>query len=120
MDGDLDDSDENVTYSLYDSGSDGDTDIGRKVGAGNNQPVAENIDALNFVYLDEDNNVTTNADNVRSIQISIVARTQRDDEGYVDSTVYRNKQNTVILAAPNDNFRRRLLTTTVKCRNIGL
>ncbi len=40
-----------ITYSLYDSGMDADVtedDLGRKVGAGTNQPVAQNIDALEF------------------------------------------------------------------------
>ena len=52
-DGDTDESGElkAIRYSLYDSGGDGDADLGRKVGAGNNKPVAENIDVLNFVYL---------------------------------------------------------------------
>jgi len=120
MDGDTDDSDESVTYSLYDSGSDGDTDLGRKVGGGNNQPVAENIDALNFVYLDADSAVTANVGNVRSVEITIVARADLVTDGYTDSNVYRNKQNTVVLSAPNDNFRRRKLTTTVMCRNAGI
>jgi hypothetical protein len=32
--------------------------------------------------------------------------------------VYRNQQGDVILAAPNDNFRRMMLSTVVKCRNL--
>ena len=57
-DGDTNDSNELITYSLYDAYSDGDTDLGRRSQGGPNQPVAENIDALNFVYLDENGNVT--------------------------------------------------------------
>lgn len=37
-----------------------------------------------------------------------------------DSTTYTNPQGTVILAAPNDNFRRIQLTAAVKVRNMGL
>ena len=41
---------------------------------------------------------------------------------HTDRTVYRNPQGTVILdksAAP-DQFRRQMVTTTIKCRNMGL
>jgi type IV pilus assembly protein PilW len=111
-----------ITYSLYDSGGDGDNDLGRKVGAGNNQPVAENIDALNFVYLKEDGGPTTNLSEIRSIQITIVARTGREDPGYTDTKAYYNQQDqdNPILPAQNDNVRRKRLTTEVKCRNLGL
>ena len=34
---------ETIAYTLYDSGGDGDTDLGRNIGGGN-QPLAENID----------------------------------------------------------------------------
>ena len=47
-DGALDDPNENITYNLDDSYGDGiDDELDR-----NNQTVAQNIDALNFVYLD--------------------------------------------------------------------
>jgi len=58
-DGKVDENDllKEITYSLYDSGMDADLikdDLGRKIGAGSNQPVAQNIDTLDFVYLDEE------------------------------------------------------------------
>ena len=119
-DGDTDDSNEDITYSLYDSGGDGDMDLGRKVGAGNNQPVAENIDALDFVYLDESGNLTATASEVKSVQISLVARTGLGDKGYVNRSSYQNQSGTEILAAQDDTFRRKLLTAEVRCRNLGL
>ena len=88
--------------------------------AGYNQPVAENIDALDFVYLDENAEVTGKLSEVRSVQISLVARTGRGDQGYINRNSYRNQQGTEILAAQNDNFRRKLLTVEVRCRNLGL
>jgi type IV pilus assembly protein PilW len=118
-DGLLDGPNENVTYSLYDSGGDGDNDLGRDTGAGN-QPVAENIDALDFVYLDANGATTTTLANIRSVQITLVARTGRRDPGYTNNTSYQNQQDTTIYTAPNDNFRRKLLTAEVKCRNLGL
>jgi len=126
------DSNEDIQYSLYDYGSDGDTDLGRKTGvAGSLQALAENIDALDFVYLDSNGgqldddgmgNVTTSIPSIRSIQITMVAKTGRAERGYVDNNAYFNQVDLVnpILPAQNDNFRRKLITTEIKCRNLGL
>lgn len=118
-DGDTDDTNEDVTYSLYDSGGDGDNDLGRDTGAGN-QPVAENIDALDFVYLDANRATTATLANIRSVQITMVARAGRGDPGYTNNIPYQNQQGSTIYTAPNDSFRRKLLTAEVKCRNLGL
>jgi len=86
--------------------------------------VALNIDALNFVYLDSAGSVTANPADIRAVQITLVARS--GDQVPVlmnrqtDSTIYRNQQGDIVLAAPNDNFRRIRLTATVKVRNMGL
>jgi prepilin-type N-terminal cleavage/methylation domain-containing protein len=122
------DAGETITYSLYDSGADGDTDLGRNNGGGN-RPLAENIDALNFIYLngasppsvlDDDGlgNVTTNINQIRSVQVTVVARTGRADPGYTDARIYTNLQGQTILGVQNDNFRRRSLSTTISCRNL--
>ncbi len=83
-----------------------------------------NVDALNFVYLDTDQNVLTTPvaapENIRAVQVSIVARADQTARGYTDTSVYRNLQNNVILPSPNDSFRRRQLSTEIKCRNLGL
>lgn len=120
-DGDVSDSNENITYSIGDGDGDGDDDLMRNDanGSGNN-PVAENIDALDLVYLDEDGNPTTTVPSIRSVQISIVARTGLGDPGCTNTQSYSNQQGTVIFTAPGDKFRRRLLTAEVKCRNLGL
>ncbi len=116
-DGDTDDPDEVITYSLAG------TDLLRNDsnGAGN-QLIAENIDALDFVYLDRDGGVTASISQIRSVQITIVARTGRKDPGYINTIAYYNQQDLVtpILTAQMDGFRRRLLTTNIKCRNLGL
>jgi type IV pilus assembly protein PilW len=136
-DGSIDEADEafyagggadgNVTFSLGDGDGDGDNDLLR----GGNL-IAENIDALDFVYWSRatpaspsvvlnpgGGNVTAgNLSRIRSVQVTVVARTERADPGYIDTTPYTNQQNVVILAAPNDNFRRRQIDTTIKCRNL--
>jgi type IV pilus assembly protein PilW len=119
-DGDTDDSNEDITYSLYDSDGDGDSDLARKVGVGNNQPVADNVDALNFVYLDQAGYITTTLPDIRSVQVTLVARAQRPDARYTDTASYANQQAEQIISTQNDNFRRKLLTAEVKCRNLGL
>ena len=111
---------ENITYILYDSDGDGTNDaLGRDTGTGN-RLVAQNVDALDFVYLDEDGNLTASLLQIRTVQITIVARTGRADRGYRDTASYTNLQGTQILAPPNDNFRRKRLATNIKCRNLGL
>jgi len=117
VDGDTDDTDEDITYSLADNDGDGDSDLER-----NGDLIAENIDALDFVYLDDASppSVTANIDEIRSVQITLVARTGRAVPGYTDTASYTNQQGTEILAAQNDNFRRRCSTTSIRCRNLGL
>jgi len=134
-DGDTDDPSEHMIYTHYDTNADGTSDaLGRNdvnAGAGT-QLLAENIDELNFVYLDGSrnalNDMTTSvapADlpNIRSIQVTMVARSGIIDPEYNDNNTYQNQHpggSEVIYTAPGDNFRRRLLTTEIKCRNLGL
>jgi type IV pilus assembly protein PilW len=134
-DGDTDDPSEHMIYTNYDTNADGTSDaLGRNdvnAGAGT-QLLAENIDELNFVYLDGSrnalNDMTTSvapADlpNIRSIQVTMVARSGIIDPEYNDNNTYQNQHpggSEVIYTAPGDNFRRRLLTTEIKCRNLGL
>ena len=95
----------------------------------NNQPLAENIDALDFVYLDgaspptvlDDDgfgNVVASRPLIRSVQVTVVARTGRADPGYTDTRIYTNLQGQTILGVQNDDFRRRTLSTTIACRNL--
>ena len=114
-DGDTLDANEDITYSLDDNDVDGDNDLER-----NNNLIAENIDALDFVYLDANGAITATLANIRSVQITMVARTGRVDLGFTNNTVYKNQQGSTIYTAPNDSFRRKLLTAGVKCRNLGL
>ncbi len=119
-DGALNGPNEQVRYAITANG-----DLGRATGAaGVLQPLARNVDAVDFVYLDGNGNITAILADIRSIQITIVARAGRGGTGFmktaVDNTNYTSQPGTVILAAPGDQFRRILLTTTVACRNLGL
>jgi len=126
-DGDCNDSNEDISYSLSDSDGDGDNDLDR-----NGNLLAENIDALDFVYLDGASppnvlndpgtgNVTAaNIAQIRSVQITMVARTARGDPGFTNSETYQNQQGANIYTAPGDSFRRMVLAMHIKCRNLGL
>jgi type IV pilus assembly protein PilW len=119
-----------ITYSLY-TGADGIQKLGRDTGGGD-VAVADYIDVLNFVYLDKDGTmlddgggsvtVPANIAKIRSIQVTVIARAGREDHTYTDTNNYFNQHDLVnpILAGPNDHYRRMLLSTNIKCRNLWL
>jgi type IV pilus assembly protein PilW len=134
-DGDTDDPNEHMIYWLYDLDADGASDelVRDDVNSGAGpQLLAENIDQLNYVYLDGSrnalNDMTTPVDpavlpDIRSIQVTMVARSGAMDRKYTNNNTYQNQNpggSEVIYTAAGDNFRRRLLSTEIKCRNLGL
>ena len=135
--GRADDPTEEIEYQLTnDADNDGIADgfpcgLGRQVsGAGGFAVVAGNIEALNFVYRDAAGNVIAtpvspaNLDNIRSIQVTIIARTDSPVmmRRTTDTSVYTNQQGTTVLdlSANADKVRRYLLTTEIRCRDLGL
>lgn len=121
-DGDTNDDGEHIEYRIYDALGDGTNDLGRddKNGTGLDA-IAQNIEALDFVYLDRNGNVTAVLANIRAVEITLVARAARPDMGrYINDNVYTNKQGTVVLPAQNDNYRRKSLTVHIDCRNLGI
>jgi type IV pilus assembly protein PilW len=94
--------------------------------------IAEYIDALNFVYLGAQPNGTTpppvldpvgtpsDLNKIRSVQVTLVARARGKSQDFTDKQSYENMQGTEILAPQNDTYRRRILSTTFQCRNMGL
>ncbi len=123
-DGDVGDPDENLTYDFVDSNADGIKDSITRNGV----TVARNIDALDFVYLDGNSNAipfvsgsvpAANIANIRSVEITIVARTKdRLLYGATNNTKYLNPQGTTIYTAPGDHVSRRRLATLIHCRNL--
>jgi type IV pilus assembly protein PilW len=84
--------DEDITYSLYDSGRDGDLDLGRRPGGGRNDPVAENIASLAFVYMLADGSTTSTPavpSQIRMVQVFLSARTTTSDQAYLSNDGYR-------------------------------
>lgn len=134
-DGDLNDSGEHIVFDLYDSS--GIRVLGRTPSnneitiienptghfeASGHQPVSENIDALEFYYTLEDGSrslAPATPDDVRSVQITMLARVERADQKFANNRTYATPGGQT-WGPYNDSFRRRLLTTAVKCRNMGL
>ncbi len=124
-DGKTDDAGENIGFYLY-TASDVPT-LGRTVDNDNltidlakaaPEALAENIEKIEFRYMDVDNNETSNKALVNSIQISILARASRPDAKFTNTMTYTTAKGTSWTV--NDHYRRRLLTTSVKVRNMGL
>jgi type IV pilus assembly protein PilW len=88
--------------------------------------VASNIDAVYFMYYDDKRTITANPADIEYVEISMLARTGKQDSKYTDTTVYTNKEGVklcplVSAQCVNDSFgdhyHRRLLTTTIQNRN---
>ncbi len=129
-DGKVDESDElkSIEYSLVDSGIDADhtiDDLVRKFGDTGRLPVAQNIDALDFVYLDEEGKplefpiLEPKLRDIRAVQITLVARAEKPDAAFKNDNDYLNQQGDVILPAKHDGFRRKRLSEQVNCRNLA-
>jgi len=115
-----------VMYALY-TDTDGIQKLGRKTRElpkeppyppfSANVPVADNIELINFVYLDKDSTmlddgggdvtVPANIAKIRSVQVTVAARTGIEDPTYTDP-------------AQGDHYRRKALSSNIKCRNLGL
>jgi len=113
--GTSDDCDEDLTYRLYDSGDDGDLDLGRKSGDGSIQPVVENIASLDFCYFLESapngpcipTPTTADLAQIRAVQITLTTQTANSDPQYT------HPQN-------GNGYRTATLTAVVQIRNLGL
>jgi len=123
-DGATDDANEDITYCLKTN------NLVKNTGGGN-QLVVQNIDALDFVYLDGSSppNVLNpkgssvpneSLDQVRLVEVTMVARTERNTLASKNNNAYFNLREWQILKPQNDNFSRRCLTARIKFRNLGL
>ena len=89
------------------------------------QVVAENIDNLQLQYLLNDGSLVNDPDNpptsgsdVRAVKVFLLARTANIIRNYTDANTYNMGNNPI--PNPNDGYRRKLLTSIIKTRNIGL
>ena len=119
---------EDITYALNGTNlerTDNSLDNGLG-GLGVTQVVVQNIDWLDFVYLDGTGAPTAILADIRSVEITIVARTTDPLlYGSKNNKVYPNQQPLVSAARRafgpvGDNVSRRSLTTKIYCRNLDL
>lgn len=84
------------------------------------QIIAENMDNLQLQYvLANGTTVDSPAQwaDVRAVQVCLLARTDRINRGYTNTKTYTMGDQAI---TPYDGFRRKLLTSLVKTRNVGL
>ncbi|CCK80318.1 prepilin-type N-terminal cleavage/methylation domain-containing protein [Desulfobacula toluolica] len=130
-DGELDDANEDITFgfsSTNDADSNGIADtgaanLGRDTGGGF-QPIAENIQAIEFNYILDDGTTAPNPtasqlSEIRAVQISILARASASDPNFMNAATYTTSAGTV-WGPFNDNFKRRFVVVTIQCRNLGI
>jgi prepilin-type N-terminal cleavage/methylation domain-containing protein len=92
-----------ITYSLGLSG--GKTVLRRNENTGGGaQPLAENMESLQFTYFDADGNVTSNPPDIRMVRAVVTSKTNMSDPEYKGG----------------DGHRRRTLSSNIKVRNMGL
>lgn len=120
---------EQIKYGINTNG-----ELGREVGGGGGlQQIAENIEVLNFVYLDSGGNrldddgggnVVASIDDISQIIVTIIARSERQDPDFANNQPYQitlpDTSTLTILPAQGDHFRRRVLSMTITPRNIIL
>jgi type IV pilus assembly protein PilW len=111
---------ERIRYAINNNG-----DLGRATGMNNLHVIATNVEALNFVYLNENGNVTTSIEDIRAVQIAVVVRSGKTMPALflkgTDNTVYTNLQGDGIpITNVADGFRRIILYSTAMLRNMGL
>jgi type IV pilus assembly protein PilW len=130
------DPNEQIRFAITADGGLGREVWGPPEGAGSLQLVAENIEVLEFIYLDGNGDpVATPLDyatvadrdaleSIRSIQITLIAKSGADVPilmmKHKDNHTYTNQQGDDLLVDPDDNFRRIVLTADVQCRNLGI
>lgn len=110
-----------ITFELYDAYSDGDMDIGRQVGdsASTKRAIAENIENLEFRYLDSDGAVVVDPDKIRTVQVSLLARVGKSDRNFFNNKTYTSASGAV-WGPYNDGFRRRFQIITIYLRNMEI
>lgn len=139
-DGILGDPGEDITFGFSnanDANGDGVADAGasplaRSTNGGPFEPIADNIEAIEFLYtLESGARVLAPAggefDDIRAVTISALARAGQPDPQFTNTMTYVaasgatwDLNGAAAGNAPNDNFRRRLITVTINLRNMGL
>lgn len=116
---------DNATPELTDGcDDDGVADSGVAAVLRNSQEIAEGIHAIEFYYILDDGVTKTLAptdaqlDHIRTVQITLLAIAEQRDPKYTNAETYTTASGAT-WGPYNDNFRRRILTSSVNIRNQG-
>jgi type IV pilus assembly protein PilW len=71
---------------------------------GGAQPLAENIESLQFIYFDKNGDETVSPPDIRMVKVTVTSITDMQDPGYKGG----------------DGYRRRTLSTNINVRNMGI
>lgn len=87
--------------------------------------LADQIEALNFVYLDGNGVVLgplpldqTGRAQIRQVEVTLIARSGRSDSRHRDTRQYTNLQGETLIDAPNDPYHRKSLSRVIRLRNL--
>lgn len=119
-DGDTNDPNENITLNF--NAPTGTLQRSSTAG-GALQPMIQNVDQLEFRYRLDNGSLTlapaaNQRDNIRTIEISMLVGAAAPEQGFLNNQTYRSASGAAWVV--NDNIRRRLLITSIQCRNMGL
>ncbi|GAB4342355.1 MAG: hypothetical protein Kow0089_17340 [Desulfobulbaceae bacterium] len=120
--------DETYQYELFtpaaDIADDDDTTALRRTNTPN--PIAENIEFIEFYYILNDGSGTLGPLNaaqlplVRSVRVTLVGRADEPDYKYTNTQTYPRGSGAGDYDPPDDNYRRRSLIRTIELRNMGI
>lgn len=146
-DGDVNDANEDITLGFSatdDADGNGIADGGgadwsipgslaRNTGGGF-QPIADNIEAVEFNYILDGGTATNNSgiatatqtnasianiNDIREVQVSILGRAANPSKDFRHNQTYTTASGAV-WTPPQDSFRRRMVIVNIQCRNMGL
>jgi type IV pilus assembly protein PilW len=88
------------------------------------RPIAERMAAVEFNYILEDNTTrtapsTSELGQIKAVQISLMTKARLTDEKLPNNISYKTASGAT-WGPFNDNYRRRFVSTTIECRNLGL
>jgi len=100
-------------------------DLQRDNGDGSGfQAISERLSAIEFNYILDDNTTTaaptaSQLKNIQAVQVSLLTIAKTPDSKLFNNVAYTTASGAT-WGPFNDNFRRRITTTTIHCRNMGL
>lgn len=86
------------------------------------EAIADNVDVVDFVYLQANGARAVRPQDIRAVEIALLVREPKPVKNYTDTNTYRNRQGEDICptACRGTHYHRRLITTSVQPRNMPI